>query len=205
MIPFIKNHLSSLSPISCHLCHKGNSLLCDTCLRGIPLSSYREERKFVLFSYKGKSIHTLLHDAKYNRLYRLYRPLILYRKGDIISFLRNSAIDYIIPTPSPQARILLRGHSHTETIAQTLSEILACSVAHFVKKSTYTKRQVLLHKDKREKEQRNSFSVRESADVLGKVFLVVDDITTTGSTLSEVKKTLLDAGAQEVFLFAIAH
>jgi competence protein ComFC len=36
------------------------------------------------------------------------------------------------------------------------------------------------------------------------VFLI-DDVTTTGSTLIEAKKTLMEAGAKDVFGFTIAH
>ena len=47
--------------------------------------------------------------------------------------------------------------------------------------------------------------VRRGADVSGRRLLVVDDVTTTGATLSEAARTLRDAGAEAVYGLALAR
>ncbi len=42
-------------------------------------------------------------------------------------------------------------------------------------------------------------------EVEGKYIILIDDVVTTGSTLSEARKTLLESGARDVFAFTIAH
>jgi predicted amidophosphoribosyltransferase len=48
----------------------------------------------------------------------------------------------------------------------------------------------------------NTFAAR--VDLAGSCVLVVDDVTTTGATLSRVARALLDAGAGVVFCAAVA-
>ena len=49
----------------------------------------------------------------------------------------------------------------------------------------------------------NCFEASENID--GKYVILIDDVVTTGSTLSEARTTLLSAGAKEVLAFTIAH
>ena len=51
---------------------------------------------------------------------------------------------------------------------------------------------------------RGVYRIREGAQVAGKRFLLVDDVLTTGSTLSECAATLLAAGAAGVVSCALA-
>ena len=51
----------------------------------------------------------------------------------------------------------------------------------------------------------SAFGVEETWEVEGLKILLIDDIVTTGSTLSECAKTLLSAGASEVLCAAIAR
>ena len=52
---------------------------------------------------------------------------------------------------------------------------------------------------------RGVYRIREGAQVAGKRFLLVDDVLTTGSTLSECARVLREAGAREVYGAAFAR
>jgi ComF family protein len=51
----------------------------------------------------------------------------------------------------------------------------------------------------------DAFSVPDVAAVRGRRLLVVDDVMTSGATLAECARTLLDAGADEVLVAALAR
>ncbi|OHA25998.1 MAG: hypothetical protein A3D52_01265 [Candidatus Taylorbacteria bacterium RIFCSPHIGHO2_02_FULL_44_36] len=53
------------------------------------------------------------------------------------------------------------------------------------------------------KNLRGAFAVSESP--LGRNIIVVDDVATTGATLSEARKTLRRAGAKKILGIALAH
>jgi len=52
---------------------------------------------------------------------------------------------------------------------------------------------------------KNAFQVADADEIVGASVLIIDDVLTTGSTISEVTKTLLKAGAAEVNLLTIAR
>jgi ComF family protein len=57
----------------------------------------------------------------------------------------------------------------------------------------------------RRSEVRNAFAVVDRARVVDRCFVVVDDVMTTGATLSACAETLMSAGAREVRVVALAR
>jgi len=62
-------------------------------------------------------------------------------------------------------------------------------------------------RDRRErlKNIAGSFAVKNNEKIKGKNIILIDDILTTGATLSEAKKVLKQAGARKVIAFTVAH
>ena len=52
---------------------------------------------------------------------------------------------------------------------------------------------------------RDAFSVPDKKIVKGKTILLVDDVFTTGTTINECSKTLIEAGAKAVYSVTLAH
>ncbi|KKS56700.1 MAG: Competence protein F, partial [Candidatus Nomurabacteria bacterium GW2011_GWF1_42_40] len=50
-----------------------------------------------------------------------------------------------------------------------------------------------------------SFTVKNSEIIKGRNIILIDDILTTGATLSEARKVLKRAGARKVIAFTVAH
>jgi competence protein ComFC len=50
-----------------------------------------------------------------------------------------------------------------------------------------------------------SFALKNSDMINGKNIILIDDITTTGATLSEARKVLKKSGAKKIIAFTVAH
>ena len=72
-------------------------------------------------------------------------------------------------------------------------------------KTRDTRSQANLTRKERVENLKDSFAVVDKSKVKGKIILVVDDVFTTGSTINECSKTLLDAGAKAVYSITVAH
>ncbi|PIP24742.1 MAG: hypothetical protein COX33_00260 [Candidatus Nealsonbacteria bacterium CG23_combo_of_CG06-09_8_20_14_all_36_125] len=68
-----------------------------------------------------------------------------------------------------------------------------------------TPAQVDLSEEERKENIRNAFSIKNGGQILGRKILLVDDIYTTGSTLTECAKVLKEAGAKEIIGIVIAR
>ena len=136
----------------------------------------------------------------------LYEEIIVLL-SDILLF--NADAEFLlIPIPISEERRLERGYNQSEYIAKA---ILENDVAH---KLLYAPQ--WFSKIKETPSQSHSESKAERISNLAgcfeadprvemKYIILIDDVVTTGSTLSEARKTLLDAGARDVFAFTIAH
>jgi predicted amidophosphoribosyltransferase len=51
---------------------------------------------------------------------------------------------------------------------------------------------------------KGAFGIRDHNSLKGKNILLVDDVFTTGATAKECSKTLLDSGANRVYLLVLA-
>lgn len=65
--------------------------------------------------------------------------------------------------------------------------------------------QMMLSKDKRLEDIKNSFKIKDPALLKGKSVLLVDDVITTGATANECSKVLKEAGASSVEVLTLAR
>lgn len=114
---------------------------------------------------------------------------------------RGLGYSCIVPVPSTR-----RGDEHIPgMLAAGISRYTGIPVLEALSKSTPTPRQEEMetHQD-RMMNLWGSFSVRRGVDVEGKRILLVDDVITTGTTVSACAQTLVKAGADSVFAVSIA-
>lgn len=167
-----------------------------------------------LFNYKDNKVRAIIWELKYKNntrvLYFIGRGLfeeIIYLISDLALF-NNDAGFLLIPIPITSNRRRERGYNQSEYIAKAIIEndldhnlIYA---PQFLSKVKETQRQS--HSVSKEERQRNlSGCFAADSRVEGKFVILIDDVVTTGATLSEAKKTLLEKGARDVYAFTIAH
>ena len=112
--------------------------------------------------------------------------------------LRGIEADAIVPAPSGILSIEKRGFSPAEEIAKRVSLRLDIPVENALAADINKVEQKTLTAKGRKLNAKRSFHLARHADIGGKRLLIVDDVTTTGSTLSALAEILTDAGAAEV-------
>ncbi len=168
-----------------------------------------------LFEYKNPFVRRCVWLLKYKnkRLIAIYYAEILNDYIlDIVS--EESGFDFaerfvFIPIPISKEHLGQRLNNQCELILKEL-DVLSDDNFDFnykdLKKVKNTKSQTkTLNRGEREKNVLGSFDVRDNHALLDKRIILLDDVVTTGSTLKEARKILLEAGAKEVILIAMAH
>lgn len=125
---------------------------------------------------------------------------IAYALGKILaSNLPLLDFDCVIPVPLHANRLKERGFNQSEIISRPIAEKAAVPLyANALIRIKETKPQFSLRKRDRILNVKNAFIAGCPDTIKGKQVLLVDDIYTTGSTVNECKKCLLNSGAQSV-------
>jgi ComF family protein len=113
----------------------------------------------------------------------------------------------IIPVPLHNRRLRSRGFNQAAIIAEVLSRGLALPLdeVSLVRVSLTEKYRAGLDAKGRRDTVAGAFEVRHPRLVSGETILLVDDVFTTGATVSACAEALLAAGAQNVFVLTISR
>lgn len=118
----------------------------------------------------------------------------------------SGRIDAVIPIPIHSSRLLERGFNQSEELArQFCNKTRIPLVTDVLYKSRKTPRQVGLPFDVRVVNVAGSFGIRHAVKIRGKRVMLIDDVITTGSTVSEAARTLREAGAAVVYAYTLAR
>lgn len=112
--------------------------------------------------------------------------------------LRGVQVDALVPVPSGLLSIEKRGFSPAAVIAERISMRLDIPIENALTADIDKIEQKTLTRKSRKINAQNCFHLANNANVRGKRLLIVDDVTTTGSTLSALAAILLSAGAEDV-------
>ena len=151
-------------------------------------------------AYRGRGIvRDVIHQFKYNRQIHLRHVVTRWLCAALDDErLRNIQFDLIVPVPLHAARQRERGFNQASLLAELLSAQTSIPCKPLLKRIRYTTTQTALDRSERMKNLHNAFRLRKNADVRGLRVLLIDDVLTTGSTLSECARILKRAGATSV-------
>ena len=116
--------------------------------------------------------------------------------------IRQWGVQSIIPVPMHWSRRVFRGMSAADQIAESMAKFFDLPYRCPLRRVVATKMQKDLPFQDRKLNVANVFKVRQN--VVGQTFLLVDDVCTTGSTLSASAQCLMAAGAHAVYAAVIA-
>jgi ComF family protein len=154
------------------------------------------------FDYEGL-VAQMIKEAKYLRKGRYLR----YFAEKLFILARTefpSSIKAIVPVPLHRARQWNRTFNQAETLARAIAKLWGLPVWDVLRKTKVTMPQSSLSGTVRRINLRNAFQFHGNGRKFRSV-LLVDDVTTTGSTLNECARVLKQNGVKRVFGVTIAR
>ena len=172
--------------------------LCEKCQLEPPM--YRFMRSWAVFD---SPVQNALHTIKYRRNVGLADSIAVQLVGFVHSLRWD--IDLILPVPLGRQRLKERGYNQVGLMARPLAyELGLMYKPNAVWKSRETRSQVGLTVSQRRENVSKAYQADPSV-VNRKSILLMDDVATTGSTISACTEALLSAGAREVYVLTIAR
>ena len=144
-------------------------------------------------------IQRLIHSIKYDQNYHIGKFLAQSIFTGNSTKLRNLEADYIVPVPLHHLRRAERGYNQAAEIAKQLSKRIGVTYrSNIIKRNRFTMSQTKFTLDERKKNIQGAFRINNRFTIRDKVFLLVDDVITTGATVSECAKILIENDARSV-------
>jgi competence protein ComFC len=204
--------LNWLLPFECVLCHRPGSLLCQNCYQLIQfypslqpqqLQVHQGIDAIYVLAYYQPPIKNLIQALKYQRVKaaaKLLAELVYWH-------LNLPKVDLVCFVPSSQLRLSNRGFNQTRLICNHLAQLLNIKTLPVLQKTKATARQASLKKPgERLKNLHQVFELSQpELDLTNKHVLLIDDVISTGATVSQCARVLKQAGTRTVSVLALAR
>lgn len=214
--------------LGCGRFNKSRIDICDDCLKAIDKFQYpfclncsKEiideikcnicgEEAFILFAW-GNYIDPLKQIIIQYKFKDITTPAILIAGAVCLKYkdrLERLKADLLVPIPLHPGREYFRGYNQATLFARQLEEKLGIpaedTILFRVKKR---KPQSRLNEYQRKRNIKGVFKVADEPDIPAdkRRIILVDDVVTSGATVSEARKTLESAGFKVVGVIAMAH
>ena len=199
--------LDVISPRMCAICGERLSanerVLCAACHLHLPLTHYEEqpldnpmarlfwglfpvERAAALFFYQPQApVSRLIFDMKYH-----HQPEVAEHMGSIMARQFAAAgffdgIDALVPMPITWLRRWKRGYNQSHELARGISEVTALPIYNdVVKRVRFRQSQTKQHAWDRLRNVEDAFRLVRPERIAGRHLLLIDDIVTTGATIT---------------------
>lgn len=189
-----------IQPPICDLCGQiiQNKGICERCSTSQP--HFTATRSWAEFS---GPIRNALHDIKYRKNIGLGSSLSINLAGLLKQ--NNWEIDLVTPVPLGIERENKRGYNQAALIAKPLASSLQLPYnPRILRRIRETISQVELTLAERQNNVLGAFQASHQY-IQGKRILIIDDVTTSGSTLNACSKTLIENGARAVYGLTVAR
>lgn len=216
-----------LFPTVCAACGKLGSMICSQCLSkfseldgpscmrcGRPkaettenctycrVESFNLKQSRACFAY-SEPLESIIKRFKYDGLHSLAKPLGEQMARKWPEWAQTP--DAIVPIPLHVRRQRSRGFNQAQLLAHQLGSTVGIGVNdQILRRVRYTKPQVDLSPHERKENVWEAFTA-EPGSVMGKRFLLLDDVLTTGATMASAANALLEAGAKNVSAYCLAR
>ena len=182
----------------CHVCAApGVRGVCRRCSEE-PLAVDGIRAPFIL----AGPLREAVHDLKYRGIRAYGRQLGRFMARCLEQ--RPFPGDVIVPAPLHRKRLRERGYNQSELLARSLAMETGLDLdASLLSRVRHSPPQVGANRHRRRSNVEGSFQCRAGLD--GRRIVLVDDVATTGSTMSACALALKEAGASTVWGLALAR
>jgi competence protein ComFC len=158
-------------------------------------------------AYRSRGlVRKLVHEFKYGQQRHLRHPLAEWLREAISDpRLHGRRFDLIVPVPLHPTRERERGFNQATLLAELLARHVAVPLRAVLERTRYTITQTAYDRAERMENLHDAFRLRKKANVRELHVLLIDDVLTTGSTLSECARVLKEAGAVSVYAATAAR
>lgn len=167
------------------------------------------------FEYRNPLTKKIVWEIKYRNNTNLTKKIathlhdILLEQLSEDSLFNNAQPPVLVPIPISDHRKKTRGFNQALLLAhyiyQTSPETYRKIATPLVYKKNYIPQTTIKHKGKRMENINNCFRIHNSKEIQKENIILIDDVSTTGATLKEARKILLEHGAKHVRAITIAH
>jgi ComF family protein len=198
----------SAGPYSAEACStESGEARCGLCRRLAP-----PYVKATAYGSYESGLRELIHLLKYNQV----RPaanvlgrMLAEAIEDLQPLFARSEV-LVVPVPLHSRKMRQRGFNQSELIARAALKLKFAAVrfqlsAGLLERRRETKSQIGLSRHQRRENIRGAFVAAKPHEMAGREILLVDDVFTTGTTVSECARILRRAGASKVYVATVAR
>ena len=166
-------------------------------------SSYFDEHIY-LFQYSGE-IRNMILNYKFREKSYIYSTFVELIKNNKKICAQIKKYDIIMPVPISKKRLNTRGYNQSALIARKIAKMLnMCYEENILVKIKDNKPQSEMGQEKRKSNVKDVYTIKNKEKIYQKKILLIDDIFTTGNTVNECAKVLIENFASSVGIFTIA-
>ncbi len=189
-LPFIEQACKT-----CGLPTTESVIRCGACITVPPLNNIA----VILLQYVAPVDHLIKNMKYHNQL--AIADLLGQLLADKIKSQPDDLPEQIIPVPLHNSRLQTRGYNQAVEIARPVSKALNIPVnLTSCLRNRATEPQVELPHEERQSNVKNAFEIIHQTNV--KHVAILDDVMTTGSTMNELTRILLNSGVERVDIWA---
>ncbi|MEI6022916.1 MAG: phosphoribosyltransferase family protein [bacterium] len=198
-----------LFPSFCINCNTKGKMLCISCAKSI-FRALPHELSWVrpLYNYQNPIVKKIIKDAKYHHKTQGYIELIQYIRPEVLNFIQKRDFKNYIAIPAPQhiSKTNMRGFNQAEKLAHTLFDTSFITIdTNIITKIKPTTPQAQIHtRSVRLKNTQYSMQANKICDT-DTLYILVDDVITTGGTMKEMHRALSARGAKHIIGITLAH
>lgn len=212
---FFRTLIDLIYPPLCQLCHtrieNPNQIICESCWNALPVLQtgfvhFRHQtlpdspklNALAVWQFTGE-IPQIIHQLKYQGFSKLAERIGREMAQAVLREPQFAQADCLIPVPLHTVRERERTYNQSRLLCEAISKISRQPVlSQVLVRVRNTQTQTKLNATARLRNMENAFKVAKPTQVAGKSIILVDDVLTTGATLTHCARQLYDAGAREV-------
>ena len=194
------------NPPFCYVCGKHLDYYAVNACINCKKKEFHFSRAWSACLYDGV-IKELLHLFKYHGYTKignfLGKLMVDFLEDNLIAI---NEIDLIAPVPLHKRKLREREFNQSEHLAEIIAKKFNknISVGNLIKVKD-TAAQAVTSKEARLENVKNSFRIKTDSLIRNQNILIIDDVLTTGTTCSEIAKTLKNSGANSVLTLTLAQ